>query len=878
MSSAVEDSRLIVPRLPPRHISRPRLLSELDRASGSPLTLLSAGPGSGKTVLLSDWVGRVGAQVAWLSPTAADAEPRRFWQLLASALYSVAGPDRGPAAAISQTVSFDLVQALLSSMPVQASPLIVVIDDAHVLDRPEVLEGLDRLIRGAQSLRFVLSARSDPLLPLHRYRLGGQMHELRAADLALCAGEMREMLASYGVDLAPADFGLLAGRTEGWAAGVRLSAMRMEGSDQPAAFVSELALDQGSIGEYLVDEVLRHLPEPHRRLLAETSFLGEVSGPLADAVTGMAGCGEMLVQLARDNSFVIPLDAAQTRFRYHQLLAEILRYLLRRSAPQMLPQLQKRAAAWFEAAGDLGTALYWAVQAADGPYVASLLARGGFVHAFVHRQDLSRTGLRELLPLSADAAGDTARAAELAIAYSATVAIFADPDAAARELERLAAAEADGPVTDPGLRQTLNVVQLVLGQKAGDADTVEDTADRLLGRSDQPSGPVTPELRAAVLLAQAATYLWHGRYEHVGPALQQALADAERAGLAVVELEVLGLRALVASRWARQKHADEAVQRARILLAQHGELVPPPALDLAEALRLQLASDLAGRDRVLQRIQPSEAVGSDPGLKVTLALERAGSLLDREQPNEARGVLQAAGYRLPPGLAVQRDVMLAQLDIALGRPNAALTLLRDHQGSDFAVVAAVTRARAYIALNDLDRAKTCVRSVLTAASSQVDRQALVDALLCEAQIAQLSNDRARALEVILRAIEIARDDIVLPFTRASAEFAELLARHPAVAAQWPAPLPGGPGQPEPPVRADGAPETVVPAGDLPDPLTQREQAVLRFLPTSMSTAEIADELCLSVNTVKTHLAAIYRKLPASRRREAVQRARQLELI
>ncbi len=871
MPSAMGDSRLIVPRLPPRHISRPRLLAELDRVADTPLTLLAAGPGSGKTVLLSDWARHTGARVAWLAPTAADADPPRFWQLLAASLYSVAGIDRRPPGAMPQTGTFDLVQALLGSVPDQAPQLVVVIDDAHVLKRQEVMEDLDRLIRGARSLRFILSARSDPLLPLHRYRLGGQIHELRAADLALSPDEMQQMLASYDVSLKPQDFDLLTARTEGWAAGVRLSAMRMEGAEYPGAFVSELALDQGSIGEYLVDEVLRQLPEPHRRLLVETSFLGELTGPLADAVTGMAGCGDILVQLARENSFVIPLDAAQTRFRYHQLLAEILRYLLRRPAPQVVPQLQKRAAAWFEETGDLGNALYWAVQAGDGPYVASLLARGGFVHAFVHRQDLSGTGLRDLLPLSAPGGADATSAPELAVAYSAMVAIFAGPDAAARELERMAAAGAGELVTDPVLRRTSTVVQLVLGQKAGNACAVDDAADRLLGHGDQLSGTVTLELRAAVLLAQASTHVWHSRYEDVGDLLQQALADAERAGSTVVELEVLGMRALFASCWSQQKHADNAAQRARMLLAQHVDLTPPPALELAGAVRLHMAGDLHGRDRVLQRVRPSGAVGSDPGLTVTMALGQAGSLLSRGQSNAARSVLQVTGDQMPPGLAVQRDVMLAQLEISLGRPHAALSLLKDHQGCDVAVVTAVTRARAYLALNDLVRARTCVRSVLTAASSQVGRYLLVEALLCDAQIAQLSSDPARALEVILRAIEIARGEIVLPFAELTEAFAELLARHPAVAAQWPVPSPGGVEQPA------GAAQAVA-TGDLADPLTQREQAVLRFLPTSMSTAEIADELCLSVNTVKTHLAAIYRKLPASRRREAVQRARQLELI
>ena len=161
--------------------------------------------------------------------------------------------------------------------------------------------------------------------------------------------------------------------------------------------------------------------------------------------------------------------------------------------------------------------------------------------------------------------------------------------------------------------------------------------------------------------------------------------------------------------------------------------------------------------------------------------------------------------------------------------------------------------------------------MLATASPQAGRRTLVDALLCGAQVAQLSEDPGRALEMLIRAIEIARAEIILPFTRLRDVFAGLLARHPAVAAQWPVPRT----DPQPEPSAESAP--MLPA-NLPDPLTPRELTVLRFLATSMSTTEIADELCLSANTIKTHLAAIYRKLPASRRRDAVLRARQLELM
>jgi LuxR family maltose regulon positive regulatory protein len=144
-------------------------------------------------------------------------------------------------------------------------------------------------------------------------------------------------------------------------------------------------------------------------------------------------------------------------------------------------------------------------------------------------------------------------------------------------------------------------------------------------------------------------------------------------------------------------------------------------------------------------------------------------------------------------------------------------------------------------------------------------------MLCDAQIAQLNDDSGRALELLIRALELAQGEIILPFLQVKDVFTELLARHPDVVGQWPVPRPRAPAE----VAAEPA---TVTSQDLPEPLTQRELSILRLLATSMSNAEIAGELCLSVNTVKTHLAAIYRKLPASRRRDAVLRARELELI
>ena len=867
----MRDSRVCVPQLPLRHVPRPRLLAELDFAVDRPLTLLSAGPGAGKTVLLTDWVRRSDVRVAWLTPTAADAEPRRFWRLLESALRDGDGVESGPLAATPRAAGVDLAQALFSRVPEPETRLVVVIDDAHLLTHPDILAGLDSLIRGWQpGLRLILAARSDPLLPLHRYRLAGQMHELRAADLAMTSAEIAEVLSAHGVTLAARDFNILAARTEGWAAGVQLSAMRMEGAEYPADFVSELALDPGSIGEYLVNEVLRHQPEPQRRLLIETSFLPEVTGSLADAVTGMTGCADMLTGLAHENAFVIPLDAAQHRYRYHELFAEILRYLLQRQQRQAIRILQERAAGWFEGSGDLGNAVYWAGQAGNRHHVARLLARGGFAHAFVHRRDLSGLGLRDLLPLRPPAGSGPVRVTEFALASCVIETVFADADSALGVLKRLPELGSDDAPPDPELLVTRDLLELRLGQRGYDASAVDAAANRLLGRSAEVSAPARPGLRAAVLLAQASSHLWHGRHEDVGTLLDEALAEARDDGLAGLELEVLGMIAFVESYWSRTHHAEDAARRAHALL-KHKNLGIPPALELAAALRALVSGDRGGRMRSLQRILLPDVVGSDPGLAVALVLGQASVLVTRGEANEARAMLQEAGRRIPPLLAVMRDIMLADLDNSVGRPHAALKLLRGYRGGELAVLTAVPCARAHLALNDLRSAQDCVRTVMTTPSTQTGRFVLVEALLCDAEIAQRGDDPGRAVEILIRALEIAQGEIVLPFLNAKDTFGALLARHPLVAGQWPVSQPRIPADP-----AAGPPD--VNPRELPEPLTQRELTILRFLATSMSTAEIADELCLSVNTVKTHLAAIYRKLPASRRREAVVRARELELI
>jgi LuxR family maltose regulon positive regulatory protein len=855
------DPRLVIPSAPAWQVARPRLLAALDGVADVPLVLLSAGPGAGKTVLLAEWARHRQGRVAWLCPTPDDNEPERFCAMLASA-FGVKKGLRWP-----QARAVDLVHRLrgqlLGRQP-DAGPLVLAIDDAHVLVNPQVAGLLDTLVRyGHPQLHVALAARQDPPLPLHRYRLAGQVRELRMPELAMTTGEVRAVLQAHHVTLPPSALNALTARTEGWAAGVRLAAMRMRHAPAPARLVNELSFDYGSVGEYFMAEVLSRLPEPVTRLLIETSFLDEVTAPLAEAITDIDAAGDMLAELARGNLFVIGLDHAGTRFRYHRLFGEVLRHLLRYSKNPM-PELASRAAACLESEEDPQGALYWAAKAGDGHRVASVLVRGGLAGAFAHRRAIPAAELAAALPLAAT--GDVPAGAhpEVPLAALALDAASADSAAAARELAPVLETVAADRQPDAAMRLTRDLVALMIGTRSGDARAVDDAASRLTSRG------APRELAASVLLAQASARFWDGAHDDVQAPLDQALAQARRCELAGVQVDVLAMMACVDSYRSRPRHADDAALQAHFLLRGLPGLRTPPALRLAAAVRSIQKADFPAAARTLRNASPSTAVSADPWLRDALVLWRATVLALSGQARDAL-VLLGAGTAdaSPPLLELHRDVLLGEIETLCGRPKEALRHFERHGKGSLAVLVDLPCARAYLALDDLDNARQRIRGVL--AGPQLSHYLFVDSLLLDARIAAREGDTGRALDMITNALDVAHADVLLPFVQAREALGDLLTRHPAVALRWPSPPAGA--------RASaGATGPARSVNGLAVRLTPRELAVLAYLTTSLSAADIAAELHLSINTVKTHIAAIYQKLGAGRRREAVKRGRELELL
>jgi len=480
--STVTDFRFAVPPLPPLHVSRPRLLARLDEATTNALVLVCAGPGAGKTVLLADWARRREAPVTWLALTHEDDDPPRFWQQFLEGAQA-AGQEFPPVAwDTGHTVE------LLDSVYGRSSPaqprLTVVLDDAHVLTDARILDGLDRLVeRWSHRVQLVMAARSDPLLPLHRHRVAGRTDELRATDLAMTATESRALLRAHDVELADDEVALLVDRTEGWPAGLRLAALRMQGSARPAEFVALFAMDKGSVGEYLTQEVLARQPDDVARLLVETSFLDEVTGPLAEAITGLPDCGAVLAALARTNLFVIPVDVTQTAFRSHQMFREVLRHLADRQSADRVRLRYMRAAQWYRRRGDVPGALWWTVRSGDRDAVRRLLVHGGLAEVFVARRQVTTTTRAELRRVVDDAPApgtSTTERLEHEAARWAIDAVTAGPTGRVSRPPLPGSTEAA-----PQVQVTIVLARLMLGQAAGATDAVDDAAEALLNTTSR---------------------------------------------------------------------------------------------------------------------------------------------------------------------------------------------------------------------------------------------------------------------------------------------------------------------------------------------------------------------------------------------------------
>jgi len=382
MASPLLEIKLYVPRWRRGLVPRPRLTAGLNAAAQSRLTLVSAPAGFGKTTLLAEWLAAAPAEersVAWLSLDQSDNHAASFWTYLITALQTVE-PHLG-ANAISLLQSFQpppiesVLTTLLNELSRVSHDVVLVLDDYHLIESRDIHDGMVFLLDHLPPrMHLLIAGRADPPLPLARLRARGELVEIRAADLRFSPDEAAAYLNQVmGLDLTARDVAALEGRTEGWIAALQLAALSMQGRDDVAGFIAGFAGDDRYIVDYLAEEVLRRQPERVRSFLLQTSILDRLSAPLCNALTGQDSGKAMLESMERGNVFVVALDDRRRWYRYHHLFADVLHARLLDEQPGQVPDLHRRASAWYERNGEPSQAIRHALTAEDFPRAADLI-------------------------------------------------------------------------------------------------------------------------------------------------------------------------------------------------------------------------------------------------------------------------------------------------------------------------------------------------------------------------------------------------------------------------------------------------------------------------------------------------------------------------
>ncbi|MFJ8636007.1 LuxR C-terminal-related transcriptional regulator [Streptomyces sp. NPDC093568] len=860
-------TRFALPARPATFLRRERLVEHLDQALRTPLTMVNGAAGAGKTLLVADWAAGLGQPVAWLTLDAAIQSPRMFWAHLLQALRLSGAPVAGiggPAG--TGGVGRTLLARLAARLAEGERVVTVVLDEYDRISAPEISRQLEFVLHHAgPGLRLVIVTRTEPLLPLHRYRAAGAMTEIRNAELAFTPEETVALLERHGLRLPVPAADALVDRTGGWAAGLRLCALAARHAPDPEAYLKEFEAGHSTVADFLLAEVLERQPPPTQDLLLRVSVLERFCVGLADALTGRADAESILAGLHRENAFVE--DLGHSWYRLHPLFREILRAHLRERSAELEPELHLRAARWLGRSGLLPEMLAHGAAAGEWDFTA---------RAFVDDLAIGQlfTGLRsdDLAELfSGMGPGTTSPAADLVRA--ARDLSRCDLDHALAHLhhaeERLtsdAAETAETSGTPAAARLSCALLQALAARQAGSPRRAEQAVRTARELEEEVPAYLLrkhPELSALLLTHLGSTRLWAGRFAEARDALT-AVADGT-AGAATAlpreeSLEHLALLDYLDGWPTRAEHQAAAAMT-------ETERFSLPQESVSALGRLVLAAVAVDRNELAEAQalldQTRDCAARDPVTAAGRSIATARLLLARGRTRAALAATEPAVTAdvVSPWERGQAALVASAAHLAEGRPDEAAQVLAPVTGEQ--PTCAVGAARAHLAAGDPDTALKLLDVI--GGETRTGPAVLVRAMLLRAQAAHTAGDAAGARRLLARALtEARRERLRLPFLEAGAWLGPYLAGEPlrGLAAGWLAP----------------GSDSSEPAPLMVERLSGREHDVLERLAQMMSTEDIAADLYVSVNTVKTHLKSVYRKLSVNRRGDAVRRARELHLL
>jgi len=927
MSTPILATKLYIPSPRPHVVPRPRLIEQLNKGLrqnhcfGRKLTLISASAGFGKTTLVSEWISgceqlEPKVRAAWLSLDEGDSDPACFQAYLVAAMQTIA-PHVGAGvlaalhASQSQPPIESLLTILLNEIAALPGNFILVLDDYHMIDSKLIDQALAFLIDHLPpQMHLVIASREDPQLPLARWRARGQLTELRAADLRFTPAEAAEFLNRVmELNLSPEDVAALETRTEGWIAGLQLAAISMQGRADTASFIQAFTGSHRFVLDYLAEEVLQRQPERVRRFLLQTAILDRLCVSLCEAVTERQDGSEMLNVLERGNLFVVPLDDQRQWYRYHHLFADVLGTHLMEAQPDQVPALHRRASAWYEqndlrsdairhalaaqdferAAGlieqvwlamDLNyqsaTWLGWAKALPDDLIRARPVVSLGYAWALLNGGELEasearlRDAERWLEPADKQAENSSAktcpeRSRRMVVVDEVEFRSLPASIAAARAYRALALGDISG--TKMYARQTLALVP--------EDDSIRRTqATALLGLAEYASGDLQAAeqelLKFQAIMWQAndianaigITFilanikLVQGRLREAVSAYRQSLQLAVSRGapffIGASDLH-RGLSELLC------EQGDLEVAAQHLLTAQQlgeqGALTGwPHRLCVAQARMKESQGDLAGA--------------------LVLLDEAERQYVRNPLPDRPVAALKARTWvrqgRLTEALSWAREQNLS--------PDDDLSYLREFEHITLARVL-IARYRTDRVDGDLDAALGLLARLMQAAEEGGRNGSVIEILILQSLAYQAQGNQPRSLSSLERALALAEPEGYIQIFVDEGEPMRLLIEkqsrnrnHPL--SSYADKLLAAFTQPV------AAPKSAIihQKSDMMEPLSERELEVLKLLRSELSGPEIAQQLIVSLNTLRTHTKNIFNKLGVNNRRAAIRRAEELGLL
>jgi LuxR family transcriptional regulator, maltose regulon positive regulatory protein len=901
MAGPLLETKFHVPRRGRGLVPRPRLSDRLSRGGEAALTLVSAPAGFGKTTLLTEWLAdwlaaapAAGRSAAWLSLDPRDNDPALFWRYLVAAL-EAAAPGVGSGALgllqSSQPPIEAMLATLLNDLNAVRDDVVLVLDDFHVIESPDVREGMAFLLEHLPPrIRLVIAGRADPALPLARLRGRGELVELRAADLRFTPDETAAYLNEVmGLALTAEDVAALEGRTEGWIAALQLAALSMQGRDDVAGFIAGFAGDDRYIVDYLAEEVLQRQPESIRDFLLQTSVLSRLTGSLCDAVTGQDGGKARLDALDRGNLFLVPLDDRRRWYRYHHLFADVLQAHLLDEQPDRIRDLHRRASDWYEQHGERSEAVHHALAGEDFERAADLI-EPAIPELRRNRQEATLRSWLEALP---DELFRVRPVLTVGLVSSLMVrGDFEGVEVPLRQAEQWLDPTADRAgmvvVDEDAFRTLPTAIAMYRAGTAlvrGDVAGTMTHARRALDLADEDDDLARGAPAALLGLAHWTS----GDLDASSRLYVDAMASLERAGY---HSDVLGGSIALADMRLAQGRLREAMSIFERGLQRAEQF--QPVLRGAADMHVGLSHVLRERDDLdaaRQHLQASSELGEHVGLPQNRYRWRVAMARIREVDGDLSGALDLLdeAERLYVG-DFSPDVrpvpaLRARVLVAQGEWRAALDWARerglsaDDELSYLHEFEHVTLARVLLARYTSERDEGSIREAagllerLRSAAEDGGRTgSLLDVLVVQALVSQGYGDITAALTSLRRALTLAEPEgYVRIFVDEGPQMASLLR---ALAKD------GDAGSYARRLLAafDGTEVSRPGPQRLVDPLSARELDVLRLLGSDLDGPDIARRLFVSLNTVRTHTKNIYAKLGVNNRRAAVRRAVELDLM